>query len=56
MVSGVLRWCGVSLSVSKTVGLNGVVPWSLDGGHVLRCPRRAEVPSSIVVALVVGSV
>jgi hypothetical protein len=52
----VLRWSGVSLSMSTTVGLGGMVPWSLDGGRVLRCARRAEAPSSPVVALMVGSV
>jgi hypothetical protein len=46
----------VSLSVSMMVGLGGVVPWSLDGAHVLRCVRRAEAPSSAVLALVDGSV
>jgi hypothetical protein len=52
----VLKWSGISLSTSTTVGLGGMVPWSLDGGRVLRCARRAEAPSSAVVALMVGSV
>jgi hypothetical protein len=43
-------------STSTMVGLGGMVSWSLDGGHVLRCMRRAEEPSSAVMALVVGSV
>jgi hypothetical protein len=52
----VLRWSGVSLSASTTVGLGGVMLWSLNGGRVLRCARRAEAPSSSMVALMVGSV
>jgi hypothetical protein len=52
----VLRWSAVSLSASTTVALGGVVPWSLDGGPMLRCARKAEAPSSAVVALMVGSV
>jgi hypothetical protein len=51
-----MRWSGVSLSAPTTVGLGGMVPWSLDGGCVLRCARRAEALSSAVVALMVGSV
>jgi hypothetical protein len=35
-----LRWSGVSLSVSTTLHLGGLVPRSLDGGHGLRCARR----------------
>jgi hypothetical protein len=46
----------VSLSAPTTVGLGGVVSWSLDGGCVLRCARREEALSSAVVALMFGSV
>jgi hypothetical protein len=51
-----LRWSGVSLPASTAVVLGGVVPWSLDGGCVLRCAHRVGAPSSAMVTLMVGSV
>jgi hypothetical protein len=47
---------GMSLLVSTTVGLGGMASWSLNGGHVLRCARRAVLLSSVMVALMVGPV
>jgi hypothetical protein len=46
MVEVALRWSGVSVSASAstTVGLGGVVPWSLDGGRVLRCAQGGGRP------------
>jgi hypothetical protein len=46
----------VSLPASMMVGLGGVVPQSLDEGHVLRCARRVEVSVGIMVAPSAGSV
>jgi hypothetical protein len=40
-----LRRSGVSLPPSVTVGLGGVVPWSLDRGCVQRFARRDEASS-----------
>jgi hypothetical protein len=40
-----LRWSGVPLPASTMVGLGGMVPQCLDGGHGLRCARREEAPS-----------
>jgi hypothetical protein len=50
-----LRWSGMSLSVSTTVRISGLVPRSLDGGHGLRCVRREEAPSGAMVASSAGS-
>jgi hypothetical protein len=49
-------WSGMSLPASTTVGLGGVELWSLNGGRMLRCKRRAGEPSSVMVALMVGPV
>jgi hypothetical protein len=32
-----------------------MVPWSLNGGRVLWCAHREEAPSSVMVALMVGT-
>jgi hypothetical protein len=50
-----LRWSDVSLSMSTTVCLGGLVSRSLDGGHGLRCVRRKEAPSGTMVASSAGS-
>jgi hypothetical protein len=44
-----LRWSGVSLPMSTTVGLGGMAPRSLDGGHGMRCVRRKEALSGTMV-------
>jgi hypothetical protein len=44
-----LRWRGVPLPMSTTVGLGGMVPRSLDGGHGMRCVHRKEAPSGTMV-------
>jgi hypothetical protein len=50
-----LRWSGVSLSVSTTVRLGGLVPRSLDGGYGLRCERREEALFGAMVTSSPGS-
>jgi hypothetical protein len=51
-----LWWSGLSLPASTTVGLGGVALWSLNGGRMLRCARRAGAPPSVMVVLMVGPV
>jgi hypothetical protein len=44
LAGGALRWSGLVLTASMTVGLGGVAPQSLDKGHMLRCSCREEAP------------
>jgi hypothetical protein len=50
----VLKWSGVSLSVSTTASLSRVEQRGLDASHVMIYRYRAEELSGVVVALTVG--
>jgi hypothetical protein len=50
LAGGALRWSGMSLLASTTVGLRGVAPQSLDEGYELRCERIEEMSSGAMVA------